>query len=569
MRPLLARWSVLEPPPAETVERLAGQLRIPPTLAQLLIQRGYDTIETARAFLRPSLDDLSDPLLLPDMDRAVEVITGAARAGRTIMVHGDYDVDGQCATALLTRVLRAAGASVLPFIPNRLEHGYDLGPAGVAAAREAGAAVIVTCDCGTTARDAVAAAKAAGLAVVVTDHHLPGELPPADAVVNPRRAENRSPAAELCGTGVVFKLVQALVPALGLPVNLPYHFLDLVALATVADVVPLTGENRVLTRFGLRQLRDSRWPGVRALIEVAGLATTEIRAGHVGFVLGPRLNAAGRLRDAMEGLALLLEDDPAEARRRAEQLEALNVQRQRIDQEILEQAVETIEQQVDLEREYGLVLADEQWHAGVIGIVASRLVERYARPTILVALAGGEGKGSGRSIPGFDLHDALKACAPHLARFGGHRMAAGLTVERGRLDAFRTAFNETARARLSADDLVPTQRIDAVIGLEAVDGELVRLLRHLEPCGPGNPGPVFGLRRGQVLGARTVGRNHLRCTLCDASGTRLAAIGFGWADRADPAWFDGPVDAAFRLEENEYRGIVSLQARVVELQPAG
>jgi single-stranded-DNA-specific exonuclease len=251
---LRTRWAVAQPPPAADVTDLAGRLSVPETLAQLLIQRGFATPDAARAFLRPSLDALSDPGLLPDMNRAVSVIADAVRARRTIVVHGDYDVDGQCATALLTRVLREAGATVVPFIPNRMRDGYDLGPAGVAAARAAGAHLIVTCDCGTTARDAVVEAKAAGLGVVITDHHLPGELPMADAVVNPRRPDNVSPATELCGTGVIFKLVQALVPALGLPDTLPLHFLDLVALATVADVVPLTGENRILTRFGLRKL---------------------------------------------------------------------------------------------------------------------------------------------------------------------------------------------------------------------------------------------------------------------------------------------------------------------------
>jgi len=332
--------------------------------------------------------------------------------------------------------------------------------------------------------------------------------------------------------------------------------------------VPLTGENRVLTRFGLRKLADSRWPGVRALIEVAGLGGTDIRAGHVGFVLGPRLNAAGRIGDAMDGLGLLLEDDPGEARRRAERLEVLNVQRQRLDQDILGQAVEAVEERIDLEREYGLVLASEGWHAGVIGIVASRLVERYARPAILIALEGDEGKGSGRSIPAFDLHAGLQSCAPHLARFGGHRMAAGLTVERGRLPAFRQAFNDAVRARLSADDLVPTQRIDALVRLAELDEALLRLLRHLEPCGSGNPGPVFGVSRGRGLGARTVGENHLRFTLADAEGARLAAIGFDWADRVEPAWWEAPLDVAFKLERNEYRGVVSLQARIVGLQPS-
>ncbi|HET7039953.1 MAG TPA: DHH family phosphoesterase, partial [Gemmatimonadales bacterium] len=336
---LATRWEVIGEPSAEAVQRLVGELKLPPILARLLVQRGYGSTERARAFLRPALSALADPMSLPDMDRAVDVIQGAVRSKSPILVHGDYDVDGQCGTALLTRVLREAGAQVVPFIPNRMRDGYDLGPAGVARAREVGAGVILTCDCGVTAREAVADARQAGLRVVITDHHLPGELPAADAIVNPRRGDPDAPTADLCGTGVAFKLAQALVPALGLPETLPLHFLDLVALATVADVVPLTRENRILTRFGLRKLEASRWPGVRALIETAGLAGQPIKTGHVGFVLAPRLNAAGRIGDAMDGLALLLTDDPADALERARRLETVNARRQELDQAILDQAL--------------------------------------------------------------------------------------------------------------------------------------------------------------------------------------------------------------------------------------
>lgn len=557
---------VVPAPPGDRVGELARVLNIPEPLAQLLVQRGYTSHDRAREFLRPSLSRLSDPYELRDMEAAVAAVSDAVRSGHPIMVHGDYDVDGQCATALLTRALRHAGARVIPFIPHRLRDGYDLGPAGVAAAVAQGARLIITVDCGTTARESVRAAKEQGMAVVITDHHLPGELPPADAVVNPRRPDCASTAGDLCGAGVAFKLVQALVPALELPENLPLHFLDLVAVATVADVVPLTGENRILVRFGLRKLAETRWPGLRALLDVSGLAGRPVRAGHVGFVLGPRLNAAGRIGDAMDGLRLLLSDDEAEARELARRLETLNARRQEMDQEILDQAIETVEQTTDPDRDYGLVLAREGWHPGVIGIVASRIVERYGRPTIMVALEGDEGKGSGRSIARFDLHAALTQCAPHLSRFGGHRMAAGLTISRNRLDAFREAFNQTARAELTPDDLVPTQRVDVVVRLENMDVAFERLLRHLEPCGPGNPTPVFGLAGAVPRDPQTVGTNHLRLVL-DDGGERIKAIGFGWADRADPSWWRGQVDAAFRLERDDWRGEERLQARLVQLKP--
>lgn len=563
-----SRWEVVAEPAPQAVRDLGRALGVPATLARLLAQRGYASPDRARGFLRPALADLADPLTLPGMEQAVAVLAPAARAGATVLVHGDYDVDGQCGTALLTRVLREGGARVEPFIPNRLRDGYDLGPAGVARARAVGAAVILTCDCGVTAREAVAAARDAGLRVVVTDHHVPGAPPPADAVVNPRLGVADAPTADLCGTGVAFKLAQALVPALGLPTNLPFHFLDLVALATIADVVPLTRENRILTRFGLRMLGNSRWPGVRALVQTAGLAGADLKAGHVGFVLAPRLNAAGRIGEAMDGLALLLADDEDDAFDRARRLETLNARRQEMDQAILDQALELVAREADLSRDYGLVLAQEGWHPGVIGIVASRVVERFTRPAILVALDGESGKGSGRSIPQFDLHGALTACAPHLDRYGGHRMAAGLTVARARLDAFREAFNAEARARLRPEDLIPVQRIDALVAFDALDFDLERLLRHLEPCGPGNPSPVFGVAGAAVRDARPVGANHLRLLLEDGGG-RLPAIGFDWADRVDPAWWRGLVDVAFKLERNEFRGDVSLQGRIVQIKPTG
>ena len=547
---------------------LSGALNLPAALATLLVQRGYVTADAAATFLRPSLDTLSDPLDLPDMRRAVELIAAAVRAGQGILVHGDYDVDGQCATALLTRTLRAAGARVIPFVPHRVRDGYAFGPAGLAAAAAERAALIITCDCGTTAHEAVAAARERGHTVIVTDHHVVGALPPAHAVINPQRSECTASYREFCGTGVAFKLAQAVVDALGAPAKLPYHMLDLVALATVADIVPLTGENRVLVRAGLKLLADSGWPGLRALVEVVGLAGKALRAGHVGYILAPRLNAAGRIGDAMDGLRLLLSDDPEEARTLARQLETVNARRQAMDQEILEQAVEDVEQGVDLAQAYALVLAREGWHPGVIGIVASRLVERFGRPTILVALEGEEGRGSGRSIPGFDLHAALVRCAPHLARFGGHTMAAGLTVRRDRLDAFRDALNAQARGALAPEDLVPTQRIDLLVPLETLDLRLERLLQALEPCGSGNPAPVFGARGAAARNPKIVGSKHVRFMLDDGTA-RVGAIGFDWADRLEPGWADGPVDVAFRLERDDFRGDASVQARVVQIAPSG
>jgi single-stranded-DNA-specific exonuclease len=561
-------WMVAPAPDAARAEALAQSLNIPTPLGALLIQRGHDTPDSARLFLRPSLEQLSDPMALAGVTEAVDLIAETIAQERPILVHGDYDVDGQCAAALLTRALRAAGARVIPFVPHRMRDGYDFGPAGVAAASAAGAGLIITCDCGITATAAVELAEAEGIHVVITDHHLPGpDLPAAAAVVDPQRPDDHSDTTYLCGSGVAFKLVQALVPRLGLPANLPLHLLDYVALATVADIVPLTGENRALVRHGLKVLANSRWVGLRALVRSAGLTGAELRAGHLGFILGPRLNAVGRIGEAMDGLRLLVTDDEAVAERLALQLEAVNLDRQALDQRILTEALELVEHETDPDRDFGLVLAGEGWHAGVVGIVASRVVERYGRPSFLVAIEGETGKGSGRSIPGFDLHAALVECGDLLERFGGHRMAAGITIRRSNLGAFRERFAAVARQHLNASDLGPRQRVDLVIDLADATDALERLCRHLEPCGMGNPGPVFGVRNVRVEGTRVVGNGHVK-TVLSAAGGRLEAIGFRWADRL-PEMGSHAVDVAFKLDRNEYRGRSTLQARLVALAERG
>jgi single-stranded-DNA-specific exonuclease len=405
--------------------------------------------------------------------------------------------------------------------------------------------------------------------VVVTDHHLTGgELPPATAILDPQLDGDDSPYAMLCGTGVAFKLVQALVPVLGLPPNLPLHLLDYVALATVADVVPLQGENRVLVQQGLKMLSNTRWTGLRALIRSAGLEGKPLRAGQLGFVLGPRLNAVGRIGDAKDGLRLLLTDDEGEAQRLAEQLEAQNAERQALDQAILEEAIEQVETNGRLESDAAIVLAAEGWHAGVIGIVASRLVERYGRPAFMIAFgeeASAMGKGSGRSISRFHLRDALTACEDLLERYGGHRMAAGLTIHRDRFDAFRERFVAEANRLLQRDDLVPEQRVDVVLALDEATPELESLCQYLEPCGMGNPGPVFAVRGAWLDGAREVGKGHLKGVL-RSGGASIEAIGFGMFDRA-PAPSE-VVDVAFKLETNSYRGRDSLQARLLAIVSA-
>ncbi|HUL01886.1 MAG TPA: single-stranded-DNA-specific exonuclease RecJ [Gemmatimonadales bacterium] len=561
-----ARWDVAVPPDPALTTALASDLSIPEPLAALLIQRGFTAPDGAKAFLRPELDRLTDPRSWADMARATSLVASAVRAGTPILVHGDYDVDGQCAAAMLTRVLRAAGADAHAFVPHRLRDGYDFGPAGLAEARRVRAGLIITCDCGITAIDAVRAAREAGIDVIVTDHHIPGPvLPPATAVLDPVRPDCPSADKGLCGAGVAFKLTQGLVTELGLSPNLPLHFLDYVALATVADVVPLIGENRILVRHGLKLLADSRWAGVQALVEAAGLAGKRLRAGHVGFILAPRLNAAGRIGESSDGLRLLLTDDADEAARLARDLETLNARRQAMDQRILDEAIGQAEATLRPD-DRGLVLASDGWHAGVIGIVASRLVERYGRPTFLIAWDGDVGRGSGRSVLGLDLHGALTRVGTLLEKYGGHSMAAGLTLRRERFEEFRVAFLRVTSELLGPEDLAPAQRVDLELPLGLVSDELERMMRYLEPCGPGNPAPVFGVRGARAVDARRVGSNHLRFVLDDGSGA-LSAIGFQWADEVPPGWLARPLDVAFHLERNEWRGRVALQARVAAMAP--
>jgi single-stranded-DNA-specific exonuclease len=564
------RWVVSVAADPAVTQSLAAELRIPEALAAILVQRGLVEAGPAKAFLRPELDRLSDPHCWADMPAALDLLIRAVRDRRTILVHGDYDVDGQCGAAMLTRILRSAGATVHAFVPHRIRDGYDFGPAGLAEAQRVGAGLIVTCDCGITAVNAVQAARNAGIDVIVTDHHLPGDaLPPANAVIDPRRPDCKSEDKNLCGAGVAFKLAQALVQMLGLSPNLPLHFLDYVALATIADVVPLVGENRILARHGLKMLADSRWVGLRALVEAAGLAKRAgpLRAAHVGFILAPRLNAVGRIGDANDGLRLLLTEDPKEAAALARELETINARRQEMDQAIQDEAIEVVEKTLN-PADAAIVLGADTWHPGVIGIVASRLVERFGRPTFLVGWdPGGElGRGSGRSIAGFDLHGALHRVGMHLEKYGGHTMAAGFTIRRDRFDGFRVAFLAVAGELLSPEDLAPSQRVDLELPLDKVSADLERLMRHLEPCGAGNPAPVFGVRNARAVGARRVGTNHLRFTLDDGHAL-LPAIGFRWADAVPEDWLTNPLDVAFRLERDDWQGRVTIQARVASLAP--
>ncbi len=563
-------WILPRTPDPGAVRRLVESLRLPAVVCSVLVTRGVTAPDQAKDFLRPRLEHLRDAARLADGHAAAERIAAAVRAGDTILVHGDYDVDGICATALLTRWLRTLGGQIVPFVPHRLRDGYDFGSAGLAAARAAGATLIVTADCGTVAHETVSSAGREGIDVVITDHHaVPGSLPDAVAVVNPQRPDCEYPDKGLCGTGVAYKLCELVADGLEADSEALVTYLDLVALATVADLVPLIGENRVLVHHGLRRFARTRIRGLAALLKVTGVPVAEVTAERLGFVVAPRINAAGRIGESADALRLLLTDDEAEARQLAEQLDTTNRDRRDEDRRTLAEALAMLEREYDPGSDFGVVLAGKGWHPGVIGIVASRVVERIHRPVVMIALDGERGRGSARSIPEFHLYEALQACSVHMLRFGGHKQAAGMDVTRDSVAALREAFNAEAGSRLNPADLRPRLRTDVVLELEDVDLQLVHWMSYLGPHGIGNPGPIFVVSAAALQRAKVVGENHLKATLRQGAG-RIDAIGFGLAERHPPAAVMAvPHDVVCRIERNEWRGTARVQARLIALRASG
>ena len=549
--------------------RVADALGLHPLAGRVLASRGLGDPADAEAFLSARLADLPDPFAMKGMDAAVARLVRAIDGGERIALYGDYDVDGVTSTALLAGFLRACGAEVVTYVPHRLVEGYGLNAAAVERLAREGARLLVTLDCGITSAPEVRTAAAMGVDAVVVDHHtVPVELPAAAAILNPHQPGCGYPSKELAAVGVTFALAMALRRALrergrfgaARPEPNLKDALDLVALGTVADVVPLVGANRILVRWGLDALARSRRPGVRALKRVAGVPEgVEVSAGQVGFRLAPRINAAGRLDDAGRGVRLLLETDEARADALARELDRENQARQEIERTILDEAVHDAAARVQAGAR-GLVLARDGWHAGVVGIVASRIVERFHRPAVLVALGEDEGKGSGRSIEGFHLHEALAACAGHLLRFGGHRHAAGVTVARASVPAFREAFEAHAARHVRDEDLVPRCRIEGWVEERDVSERAALDLARLGPFGAGHPEPVFALR-GAAARARTVGAGgaHLKLALGG-----LDAIGFGMGDRLGVC--AGAVEAAFTVGFDEWDGARRLQLRLRDVR---
>ncbi|HET8722716.1 MAG TPA: single-stranded-DNA-specific exonuclease RecJ [Anaeromyxobacteraceae bacterium] len=550
------------------VARLADALGVHPLAARVLAARGLEDPGAAGRFLAPRLEDLPDPFTMKGMEGAVARIVAAVEGGERIACYGDYDVDGVTSTVLLSEFLRACGADVVTYVPHRLVEGYGLNDGAVERLAAGGVRLIVTLDCGITSVSEVAGAAGRGVDVVVVDHHtVPVELPAARAILNPHQPGCGYPSRDLAAVGVTFNLVLALRRRLrergrfgpDRPEPNLLRSLDLVALGTVADVVPLVEVNRLLVLHGLVELGRARRPGVRSLLRVAGVSPGAVTAGQVGFRLAPRVNAAGRLDDAGRGVRLLSTADAAAADALAEELDRENRARQEIEARMLAEALADAGERVAAGAR-GLVLSRPGWHPGVVGIVASRVAERFHRPAVLVGVADGVGKGSGRSIPAFHLHEALSACAGHLERFGGHRHAAGVTLDPGAIPAFREAFERHAAAVLTADDLVPVTRIEAWVEPAALDERAAIDLEKLAPFGAGNPEPVFGLRarpsRARQVGA---GGAHLKLVLADRD-----AIAFQMGDRLPLC--GGAVEAAVSLGFDDWDGMRRVQLRVRDLR---
>jgi single-stranded-DNA-specific exonuclease len=547
-------WTI-RPCPHHEASVLAQALDISETTARVLVRRGYGDPEKARAFLEGA-PPRHDPFLLGDMAGACEAIRRAVAAGTRICVHGDYDADGISATALAVLVLRELGADPVWHLPSRFEEGYGLRRETLARLADEGCGLVLTVDCGITAVEEVAEARSLGLEVVVTDHHRPGEQLPDCPVVATRPSDY--PFPELCGTGVVYKLGQAL---LGIESEALERHLDLVALATISDVVPLVDENRALARAGLRALARTQKPGLRALMRAARVDPATVDEGAVGFRLAPRINAAGRLCRPAAALDLLLTEDRDEAGRLAHQLEELNRERQGVEDRILREALAKVDEWPEAKRrQRGYVLADEGWHEGVIGIVASRLVERFHRPVVLIAGTDGGWKGSGRSTTAFDLHGALAECSAHLERFGGHRAAAGLSIRPDRVEAFAEAFAAHADSTLTDEELRPVTVVDAVVAGGELTLEQCAELRRLAPFGLANPGVTLLLPACELsdLGAVGEGR-HLRFRVRERGRDAGSAIAFGIGGQLDRFRHAGRYDVLFRLEENHWNGTVAPQ----------
>ena len=563
------RWNLLPKPNLETVTHLSKALGIDPLLSSLLVQRGITTYDQAKRFFRPSLEELHDPFLMQDMDLAVERIQRAIAAQEAILIYGDYDVDGTTSVALLSSYLKSYYPNVATYIPDRYTEGYGVSYKGIDYAQDNDITLIIALDCGIKAIEKVAYASKKGIDFIICDHHRPGEnLPKAVAVLDPKREDCSYPYKELCGCGVGFKLIQALGSRRGQSIEDLVLYLDLVATAIGADIVPVTGENRVLAYYGLQVINSNPRVGYQAILKQVNKSTLTIT--DVVFIIAPRINAAGRMKHGNHAVSLLVETDPQSAAQWASEIELFNADRKDADKQITKEALEQISQAGE-QTNNTTVVYKEHWHKGVIGIVASRLIETYYRPTLVFTKSGDTLAASARSVKGFDVYNALEGCAQYIEQFGGHKYAAGLTLQEKEYPNFKVQFEKVVSQTIDPKLLSPEINIDAQLDLTDITPKFHRILKQFAPFGPGNRQPVFMTQNLKDTGyGKRVGadKRHLRLTVKQVDSAPIVGIGFGLGDKKDTACRKLPFKAVFCIDENQWQGKVSLQLRIKDIQPS-
>ncbi|MGE5411324.1 MAG: single-stranded-DNA-specific exonuclease RecJ [Clostridiales bacterium] len=566
---LIKRWKLRDKADEHNVKSLAESLNISAILANLLVQRNIKNYHQAKAFFRPTIEDLHDPYLMNGMQEASLRLIKAITSNELITIHGDYDVDGTCAAALMYLFLKELGATAEIYIPNRLTEGYGLSKSGIEFIKSKGTSLIITVDCGITAVEETALAKSLGMEMIICDHHQPGSvIPEAFAVLDPLKPGCNYPFKYLSGAGVAFKLAQAVCERIGKR-KLPLKYLDLVAIAGAADIVALEDENRILVRKGLELVNTSPRPGIAALIRSAGMEPGNLTAGHVVFTIAPRINAVGRMGDAIRAVDLFITEDASEAARLAQVLEGENYERRKIDELTYSHAIDLVENSVDLDEDLAIVLHEENWHPGVIGIVASRLVEKYYRPTVMLTTVDGVAKGSARSIAGFNIYEALKQCEGVLLQYGGHEAAAGLALELEKIPEFKERFNQIVKNSVKSEDVSPEILIDTEIDLSDLTPKFIRILEEFAPFGPQNMRPVFLIKNVQVTNTpRIVGSNHIILAIKQDGCDRVFdAIGFNLGYFASQIDKDkNLVDIVFTIEKTVRDGRSFPQLRIKDMR---
>lgn len=563
------RWALKTQGERTLVDSLAKQLNISPTLANLLVQRGVSTFDEAKTFFRPQLTDLHDPFLMKDMDLAIDRIEHALQAKEKILVYGDYDVDGTTAVALVYSFFRTFYDDLDYYLPDRYKEGYGISFAGIDYAKENGFTLIIALDCGIKANDKISYAKERGIDFVICDHHRPGEfLPEAVAVLDPKRDDDNYPFKELSGCGIGFKLIQGYAQRHNIPFEQLEVYLDLVAVSTAADIVPIVGENRVLVYHGLQWLNKNPRPGIKAILELTQVKR-ELTVNDIVFIIGPRINAAGRIQDARQAVDLLISANAAQALFEGKNIDEKNSERRSLDLNITEHALRIIQEDSFFAKRKSTVLFHPEWHKGVIGIVASRLTEKYYRPTIILTESNGLATGSARSVKDFDIYNAIESCSDLLEQFGGHMYAAGLTLKMENLEKFSERFEEIVAATIDEKSLTQEIEIDSVLKLSEISTSFYSVLKQFAPFGPGNMSPVFKTEYVRDTGlSRIVGNNHLKLNLAEDETTRFGLDGIAFQMGQYYPFISRriPFDICYTLEENTFNGKTNVQMNVKDIR---